>query len=133
MEFLLLSKNKINKKKRCSMQMPYFRADIPYKSQDICNYIESIYLFNFMYFIFFQVGSIYLFNLLLGTGVLTMPAVFENAGYISGIICLTLLCLISYVQTTFLIESMANANFVKRMQQSNGKFFFNYLIFIITW
>lgn len=65
------------------------------------------------------VGSIYLFNLLLGTGVLTMPAVFENAGYISGIICLTLLCLISYVQTTFLIESMANANFVKRMQQSN--------------
>ena len=96
-------------------------------------YHLSIYLFNFMYFIFFQVGSIYLFNLLLGTGVLTMPAVFENAGYISGIICLTLLCLISYVQTTFLIESMANANFVKRMQQSNGKFFFNYLIFIITW
>ncbi|KPM09434.1 hypothetical protein QR98_0079700 [Sarcoptes scabiei] len=64
------------------------------------------------------IGLIYLFNLLLGTGVLTMPIVFNQAGYLSGFICLTLLCLISYIQTTFLIESMANANFVRKMQRN---------------
>ncbi|XP_075676151.1 transmembrane protein 104 homolog isoform X2 [Dermatophagoides pteronyssinus] len=67
------------------------------------------------------VGSIYLFNLLLGTGVLAMPAVFANAGYLSGILCLAILCLISYVQTTFLIETMANANFIKRMTKKSNE------------
>lgn len=56
-----------------------------------------------------------------------MPAVFANAGYLSGILCLAILCLISYVQTTFLIETMANANFIKRMtKKSNGKCFFEF-------
>lgn len=68
---------------------------------------------------------IFLFNLLLGTGVLTMPAVFADAGYVLGIIAIVFLCFISYIQTTFLIESMANANFVKKFHKSNGNFFFS--------
>ncbi|KAI2802454.1 hypothetical protein RDWZM_009913 [Blomia tropicalis] len=58
------------------------------------------------------VGLTFLFNLLLGTGVLTMPAVFAEAGYIVSILVISALCFISYIQVTFLVESMANANFI---------------------
>lgn len=60
------------------------------------------------------VGLIYLFNLLLGTGLLTIPAVFQSSGYILGLVVLVLLCFISYITLTFLVESMSNANFVKK-------------------
>jgi len=62
-----------------------------------------------------QVGLVFLFNLLLGTGVLTMPAVFAKAGYVVGVFVVAALCFMSYIQVTFLIEAMANANFVKRV------------------
>lgn len=50
-----------------------------------------------------------------------MPAVFAQAGYVLGILTILFLAFVSYVQTTFLIETMANANFVRRFQSTPTK------------
>lgn len=70
-------------------------------------------------------GLIFVFNLILGTGVLTMPSIFAQAGYLFGILVICFLCFISYVQVTFLIEAMANANFHEKIRDllSSGKSF----------
>lgn len=45
-------------------------------------------------FIFSQVGLIYIFNLIVGTGALTLPAVFSRAGWLLGVIVILILGLI---------------------------------------
>ena len=50
-----------------------------------------------------------------------MPAVFQQAGYITGVIVVAALCFISYIQVTFLVETMANANFVARFKSHKSK------------
>ncbi|KAJ3662373.1 hypothetical protein Zmor_006727 [Zophobas morio] len=56
------------------------------------------------------VGLIYVFNLIVGTGALTLPAVFAGAGWLLSTILVTLLALVSFITVTFVIETMACAN-----------------------
>ncbi|XP_066592514.1 uncharacterized protein [Prorops nasuta] len=55
-------------------------------------------------------GLIYIFNLIVGTGALTLPAVFSLAGWGLGIAVILLLAIISFITATFVIEAMASAN-----------------------
>ena len=88
---------------------------------------------------------IYIFNLIVGTGALTLPAAFKDAGYlcstvilfpfISFLMCrssipqviLILLAFMSFLTATFVIESMAAANAllawrqVQRQKKSGGE------------
>lgn len=72
-------------------------------------------------------GLIYIFNLIVGTGALTLPAAFHDAGYVLSSIILILLAFISYLTATFVIESMAAANALlhqkrlQRLKRSGGE------------
>ncbi|XP_015597813.1 transmembrane protein 104 homolog isoform X2 [Cephus cinctus] len=66
------------------------------------------------------VGLIYVFNLIIGTGALTLPAVFSRAGWVLGLTVILVLAFISFVTVTFVIETMASANAIitwRRIQQ----------------
>ncbi|XP_033895696.1 transmembrane protein 104 [Acipenser ruthenus] len=56
------------------------------------------------------VGLVYMFNLIVGTGALTMPKAFATAGWVVSLVLITFLGFMSYVTTTFVIEAMAAAN-----------------------
>ncbi|XP_048761288.2 transmembrane protein 104-like isoform X2 [Ostrea edulis] len=56
------------------------------------------------------VGFVYLFNLIVGTGALTMPLAFQNAGWLLSLIVIVLLAGFSYMTVTFVLETMATAN-----------------------
>ncbi|KAM7353143.1 transmembrane protein 104 homolog isoform 2-T2 [Cochliomyia hominivorax] len=62
------------------------------------------------------VGFIFIFNLIVGTGALTLPGVFAKAGWFLSLIVIILLAIISYITVTFIIEAMAAANAVKTWQ-----------------
>lgn len=57
-----------------------------------------------------QIGLIFLFNLIVGTGALTLPAAFAKTGWLLGLILIVVLAFISYMTVTFVIETMACAN-----------------------
>ncbi|CAG0902433.1 unnamed protein product, partial [Cyprideis torosa] len=61
------------------------------------------------------IGFIYIFNLIVGTGALTLPAAFAHAGWALSLLILTILAFMSYMTTTFVVESMAAANAVIRL------------------
>uniref|UniRef100_A0A131XGX2 Putative amino acid transporter n=1 Tax=Hyalomma excavatum TaxID=257692 RepID=A0A131XGX2_9ACAR len=56
------------------------------------------------------VGLVYIFNLIVGTGALTMPAAFKDAGWLLSLIIVVVLAFMSYLTMTFVIEAMASAN-----------------------
>ncbi|KAJ8919684.1 hypothetical protein NQ315_006212 [Exocentrus adspersus] len=56
------------------------------------------------------VGLVYIFNLIVGTGALTLPAAFAGAGWLFSMFLLMFLAFVSFVTVTFVIESMACAN-----------------------
>lgn len=56
------------------------------------------------------VGLVYMFNLIVGTGALTMPKAFAHAGWVVSLALITFLGFMSYMTTTFVIEAMAAAN-----------------------
>nr|XP_019601164.1 PREDICTED: transmembrane protein 104 isoform X1 [Rhinolophus sinicus] len=56
------------------------------------------------------VGLVYMFNLIVGTGALTMPKAFATAGWLVSLIMLVFLGFMSFVTTTFVMEAMAAAN-----------------------
>ncbi|XP_008055582.1 transmembrane protein 104 [Carlito syrichta] len=56
------------------------------------------------------VGLVYMFNLIVGTGALTMPKAFATAGWLVSLILLVFLGFMSFVTTTFVMEAMAAAN-----------------------
>ncbi|XP_024872972.1 transmembrane protein 104 homolog isoform X1 [Temnothorax curvispinosus] len=56
------------------------------------------------------VGLVYVFNLIVGTGALTLPAVFSRAGWALGLSVILVLAFISFITVTFVIEAMASAN-----------------------
>ncbi|CAH0546275.1 unnamed protein product [Brassicogethes aeneus] len=56
------------------------------------------------------VGLIYVFNIIVGTGALTLPAAFQGAGWLFSSILLILLAFVSFMTVTFVIESVALAN-----------------------
>ncbi|KAJ3601356.1 hypothetical protein NHX12_032327 [Muraenolepis orangiensis] len=51
-----------------------------------------------------------MFNLIVGTGALTMPKAFATAGWAVSLSLITFLGFMSYMTTTFVIEAMAAAN-----------------------
>ncbi|KAH8311431.1 hypothetical protein KR044_006315, partial [Drosophila immigrans] len=62
------------------------------------------------------VGFIFIFNLIVGTGALTLPGVFAKAGWALSLIVILLLAVMSYMTVTFIIEAMAGANAIKNWQ-----------------
>ncbi|XP_049869094.1 transmembrane protein 104 homolog [Pectinophora gossypiella] len=65
------------------------------------------------------VGLIYIFNLIVGTGALTLPAAFARAGWSLSTISVVFLAFLSFMNATYVIETMACANAVfkwKRLQ-----------------
>ncbi|KAF0887130.1 TM104 protein, partial [Crocuta crocuta] len=56
------------------------------------------------------VGLVYMFNLIVGTGALTMPKAFATAGWLVSLALLVFLGFMSFVTTTFVVEAMAAAN-----------------------
>ncbi|XP_062382491.1 transmembrane protein 104-like [Sardina pilchardus] len=56
------------------------------------------------------VGMVYMFNLIVGTGALTMPKAFATAGWAVSLALICILAFMSYMTTTFVIEAMAAAN-----------------------
>ncbi|XP_035471517.1 transmembrane protein 104 isoform X1 [Scophthalmus maximus] len=56
------------------------------------------------------VGLVYMFNLIVGTGALTMPRAFATAGWVVSLSLIAFLGFMSYMTTTFVIEAMAAAN-----------------------
>lgn len=55
-------------------------------------------------------GLIFVFNLIVGTGALTLPAVFAGAGWLLSLFLIILLAFVGFVTVTFVIETMACAN-----------------------
>lgn len=68
-----------------------------------------IWWFQF-YIVAFQIGLIFVFNLIVGTGALTLPSAFAKTGWLLGFVLVIVLAFISYVTVTFVIEAMACAN-----------------------
>lgn len=64
-----------------------------------------------------QIGLIFVFNLIVGTGALTLPAVIAKAGWLLGSVFIVLLAVISYITVTFVIETMACANAVNHWRR----------------
>lgn len=65
------------------------------------------------------IGFVFVFNLIVGTGALTLPSAFSHAGWILGSVLIVVLAFASYVTVTFVIETMACANAIqnwKRLQ-----------------
>lgn len=58
-----------------------------------------------------------MFNLIVGTGALTLPAVIAKAGWLLGTVFIVLLAFISYMTVTFVIETMACANAVNHWRR----------------
>lgn len=56
------------------------------------------------------VGLVYMFNLIVGTGALTMPKAFAAAGWVVSVSLISFLAFMSFMTTTFVIEAMAAAN-----------------------
>ena len=57
-----------------------------------------------------QFAFIYIFNLIVGVGALSLPKAFSDVGIILGTILLIVLACMSYITSTFMIEAMATAN-----------------------
>lgn len=57
-----------------------------------------------------QIGLIFVFNLIVGTGALTLPSAFAKTGWLLGFVLIIVLAFISYITVTFVIEAMACAN-----------------------
>lgn len=65
------------------------------------------------------VGFVFIFNLIVGTGALTLPSAFSHAGWVLGSVLIVVLAFASYMTVTFVIETMACANAIqnwKRLQ-----------------
>ncbi|XP_076853357.1 transmembrane protein 104 [Brachyhypopomus gauderio] len=63
------------------------------------------------------VGLVYMFNLIVGTGALTMPKAFSTAGWVVSLALICFLAFMSYMTTTFVIEAMAAANALLRWKR----------------
>ncbi|ETL37340.1 hypothetical protein, variant 1 [Phytophthora nicotianae CJ01A1] len=65
-------------------------------------------------------GFVFIFNLIVGAGALTIPHAFANVGLIYGCIALSILASVSYVTATFMIEAIAGVNALKRRARELG-------------
>jgi len=60
------------------------------------------------------VCAIFLFNLLVGVGILALPSAIAKAGLIAGVICLVTVSFMAFMSATFMIEVLATANAWRR-------------------
>ena len=58
----------------------------------------------------FHLVSIFVFNLIVGAGALSLPQAFAGAGYITGAVLLILLSFLSFMAVTFMVEAMSLGN-----------------------
>ena len=65
-------------------------------------------------YLFDQVGAIFLFNLLVGVGILALPSAIAKAGIIAGVICLVTVSFMAFMSASFMIEVLATANAWRR-------------------
>ncbi|KAG6623352.1 Transmembrane protein [Phytophthora cinnamomi] len=65
-------------------------------------------------------GFVFIFNLIVGAGALTIPHAFANVGLIYGSVALSVLASVSYVTATFMIEAIAGVNALKRRARELG-------------
>ncbi|CAH8523715.1 unnamed protein product [Heterobilharzia americana] len=59
---------------------------------------------------------IFLFNVIVGTGVLTLPAAFQHAGWLISVLVIVILCFLSFLTFTFVIEALSITNVLQRMK-----------------
>ena len=64
---------------------------------------------------------IYIFNLIVGTGALTLPKAFHDVGYVAGPIITIVFAFISYITATFMIESISNANALMKINENRAR------------
>ncbi|KAH9574668.1 hypothetical protein CY35_01G070700 [Sphagnum magellanicum] len=64
------------------------------------------------------VACIYVFNLVVGTGILALPSVLITGGWFLGGLFLLLVCFFSFVTVTFMLEAMATANALIRLKKN---------------
>ena len=60
------------------------------------------------------VAFIFIFNLIVGTGALTMPKAFAQAGWLVSTLVVVTLAFMSFMSVTFVIESMSIANYMEK-------------------
>ncbi|TGZ62462.1 hypothetical protein CRM22_007424 [Opisthorchis felineus] len=60
-------------------------------------------------------GFAFLFNVIMGNGPLTLPAAFQQAGWLLSSVVLVLLCFTSFIPFTFVIEAMSITNAISRL------------------
>ena len=65
-----------------------------------------------------NVALVYVFNLIVGTGALTMPKAVASAGSVLGVVMIVFIAFMSFVTATFAVESMACANALSRSLDS---------------
>ena len=65
-----------------------------------------------------DVALIYVFNLIVGTGALTMPRAIADAGSIVGVIMILFIAFMSFVTATFTIECMAASNAIVKWNRN---------------
>jgi hypothetical protein len=65
------------------------------------------------------IGFVYIFNLIVGTGVLTMPKAFEMAGCVLSGIVVYILAFMGYITATFIVEVMSIANGLTKLRNPN--------------
>ncbi|CAI5742583.1 unnamed protein product [Hyaloperonospora brassicae] len=65
-------------------------------------------------------GFVFIFNLIVGAGALTIPHAFANVGIVYGSVALCVLASISYVTATFMVEAIAGVNALQRCKSGLG-------------
>ena len=65
--------------------------------------------------------AIFLFNLLVGVGILALPAAVAHAGIISGTLCLIVVSFMAFMSLTFVIEVLASANAWKTTRSGTSR------------
>ena len=68
-----------------------------------------------------QIGFIYVFNLIIGAGVLALPKAFARVGWCLGLIAIGVLALMSFVTVSFITESMSLGNALMKYQKKKEK------------
>ena len=67
-------------------------------------------------------AAVYVFNLIVGTGALALPAAFSSAGWAAATVLLLLLAILSFITATYVVESMAACNAIQRIQVNKDIF-----------
>ncbi|TYZ63287.1 hypothetical protein PybrP1_009076 [[Pythium] brassicae (nom. inval.)] len=62
-------------------------------------------------------GFVFIFNLIVGAGALTIPRAFAQVGLVYGSVALATLAVTSYVTATFMVEAIAGVNALRRRER----------------